>query len=34
MLFDAVRLSGTQEADGRKLASRRASRSQRATVGR
>ena len=34
MLFDAVRLSGTQETDGRKPASRRASRSRRATVGR
>jgi DNA-binding transcriptional ArsR family regulator len=34
MLFDAVRLSGTQETDGRKPASRRTSRSRRATVSR
>jgi DNA-binding transcriptional ArsR family regulator len=34
MLFDAVRLSGTQETDGRKPASRRTSRSRRATISR
>jgi len=34
MLFDAVRLSGVEEADGRKPAARRASRSRRATANR
>jgi DNA-binding transcriptional ArsR family regulator len=34
MLFDAVRLSGTQETEGRKAAARRTSRSRRATAGR
>lgn len=34
MLFDAVRLSGTDETGGRKPASRRASRSRRATASR
>ncbi len=34
MLFDAVRLSGTQETDGRKTAARRTSRSRRATANR
>jgi DNA-binding transcriptional ArsR family regulator len=34
MLFDAVRLSGTQETDARKAASRRTSRSRRATASR
>jgi len=34
MLFDAVRLSGTQETDGRKPGSRRTSRSRRATISR
>jgi DNA-binding transcriptional ArsR family regulator len=34
MLFDAVRLSGIEETDGRKSAARRASRSRRATASR
>jgi DNA-binding transcriptional ArsR family regulator len=34
MLFDAVRLSGIEETDGRKPATRRASRSRRATASR